>query len=318
MERAPQATLRPSSREKVSSIAAGYVMLERSRVWLSERLGREQYTSEGPVRAGGEGSVSGLEALLLGLVQGLTEFFPVSSSGHLVMLRNLLAVNTEGGLIFEISVHVATLIAIVIFYRRRIGQLVTGVLTRRRDSLEYGAKLALGTLPAIALVLVAEDFITAQFNNPAVVGVDLLITGAILWTTRRTGPRAHLPEPSWSAALLIGCAQAAAILPGISRSGSTVAAALALGVAPAAAAEFSFLLGIIAISGAAMLAIPELVGASPDLLASLALGAGAALVSGIAAIWLFVRMLQRQTFHLFAYYAWAVGLFFLLWTWRVG
>ena len=107
--------------------------------------------------------------------------------------------------------------------------------------------------------------------------------------------------------MLIGCAQACAILPGISRSGATVATALALGVAPAAAAEFSFLMSVIAISGAAVRELPELTSLAPELVAPLILGALAALVSGIAAIWLFVRLLERRGFYYFAYYTWAAG-----------
>ena len=113
--------------------------------------------------------------------------------------------------------------------------------------------------------------------------------------------------PSWTAALWIGCAQAFAILPGISRSGSTVAVALALGVAPAAAAEFSFLMSVIAIAGAAVRSLPDLTAVPADRVLPLVAGAAAALVAGVAAIALFVRLLQTGGFHRFAYYCWAVG-----------
>lgn len=262
--------------------------------------------------------MSTLEALLLGLAQGLTEFFPVSSSGHLVMLQALLGVEGEGGLLFEIAVHVATLIAIMIFYRQRIMDLLKGLIAREHEALTYVGKLGVGTVPAVFVGLFAKDFIEEQFENPALVGIALMVTGTFLWTTRKTLPLASVHEPTWLAALLIGCAQAFAILPGISRSGSTVAAALALGLAAGAAAEFSFLLGIIAIAGAAVLMIPDLAGASDAMLGSIAVGGAAALLSGIAAISLFVRMLQKQIFHLFAWYAWAVGGLFLLWVWSGG
>jgi undecaprenyl-diphosphatase len=257
--------------------------------------------------------VSVLEAFVLGIVQGLTEFFPVSSSGHLVIFKQLLGVDVEAGLLFEIAVHVATLVAIAIYYRQRIANLVVGALAREGAAWTYIGKLALGTVPAVLVGLFARDFVERQFANPLVVGVALLVTGAILWTTRRTVRTAHATDPTWRVALLVGCAQAFAILPGISRSGTTVAAALALGLAPAAAAEFSFLLGIVAIAGAAVLMLPDVASASPETLVHLGVGAAAALVSGVAAIALFVRMLQRQTFHLFAWYAWAVGAAFLLW-----
>jgi undecaprenyl-diphosphatase len=257
--------------------------------------------------------VSELQALWLGIVQGFTEFFPVSSSGHLVILKRLLGVEGEGGLLFEVVVHVATLVAIVLFYRRRISELVSGALRLRPEALRYGAKLAVGTLPAVVVGVLAKDFIESQFSSPTTVGVLLMVTGGIVWTTRRTVENARQSEPGWMAALLIGVAQAFAILPGISRSGSTVAAALALGVEPEAAAEFSFLLGVVAITGAAVLILPEISQASPELVTSLGVGAAAALVSGLFAIWLFVRMLKRRSFYLFAWYAWAAGASFLAW-----
>ncbi len=262
--------------------------------------------------------MSFLEACWLGLVQGLTEFFPVSSSGHLVVFRSLFGLDQEGGLLFEISVHVATLVAIVIFYRRRILELIRGILTRQAEALDYAGKLAVATLPAVLVGLFAKEFNERQFQNPTLTACALLVTGSILWTTRSSLPRAHASLPSWKVALWVGCAQALAILPGISRSGTTVAVALALGLAPLAAAEFSFLLGIIAIAGAALLMLPELKVASPEQLDALWVGGISALLAGIAAITLFVRLLKHGGFHLFAWYAWAVGSLFLAWIWIGG
>jgi undecaprenyl-diphosphatase len=257
--------------------------------------------------------LSASEAFLLGLVQGLTEFFPVSSSGHLVIFQKLLGLDVGAGLVFEISVHVATLVAIAIYYRSRIVDLVVGAAKREGAAWIYIGKLAFGTLPAVGVALSGRHFIEQQFSKPEVVGVALLVTGTILWTTRWTVRSAHATDPTWIMALLVGCAQAFAIMPGISRSGTTVAVALALGLAPAAAAEFSFLLGIVAIAGAAVLMLSDVTSASPELLGSVAIGCTSALVSGMAAIWLFVRMLKRQAFHHFAWYAWAAGAAFLAW-----
>ena len=253
-----------------------------------------------------------LEALVLGVLQGLSEFFPVSSSGHLVLFQSLLGIVPEG-LLFEVSVHVATLAAILLFYRRRIGALVVGALRLQQDALRYAGKLVVGSLPAVAVGLSAKNFIAAQFSAPPVVAILLLVTGGIVWTTRYTRGTGNTPEPSWSGSLLIGFAQAFAILPGISRSGSTVAAALALGLAPAAAAEFSFLLGVIAISGAAVLVLPGLRDAPPGQLSAVALGFAGALPSGLVALWLFVRMLRTNSFHQFAWWAWLAGAAFLGW-----
>lgn len=256
--------------------------------------------------------MTSLEALWLGLVQGLTEFLPVSSSGHLVMAQAVLGLE-ESGVVFEVAVHVATLVSVLVFYRRRVGVLVVDTLRGRPEALRYVGKLALATLPAVALVLVAGDFLEGLFDRPFVVGVALLVTGAILWTTRRTLPGAHDEAPGWAAAWWVGCAQAFAIVPGISRSGSTVATALALGVAPNAAAEFSFLMSVPAILGAAVRKLPELAAIAPETAAPLLVGSVAAGISGVAAIWLFVRLLRSQGFHHFAYYTWAVGALFLAW-----
>ncbi|HXV37201.1 MAG TPA: undecaprenyl-diphosphate phosphatase, partial [Myxococcota bacterium] len=250
--------------------------------------------------ATGSTGLTGLEALILGLVQGLTEFLPVSSSGHLVVLQTLLGIE-QSGILIEIVVHVATLASVLVFYRKRVGGLVAGALRGDSEALRYGLKLGVATVPAVVVVLIAGDFLDSLFESPAAAGVGFLITGAILWTTRRTLAAATRSEPGWGAALLIGCAQAFAIAPGVSRSGTTVCAALALGIAPRAAAEFSFLMSVIAIVGAALRALPE-VGATPaGLVAPLAIAGAAALVSGVAAIWLFVRLLQQRSFHYFSY-----------------
>lgn len=256
--------------------------------------------------------MSELEALVLGIVQGLAEFLPVSSSGHLVIFQTLMGIS-DTSLLFEIGVHVATMIAIVIFYRKKILDLIVGFFGRRPEDLRYVGKLVVGTLPAIVVALVAKDYLDRVLSSPTVAGVGLLVTGCILWTTRTTLKQADQPEPSWNQALLIGAAQAFAILPGISRSGTTVAAALALGIAPQVAAEFSFLLGIIAITGAAVLMLPDLASASPEMITALGIGCAAALASGLLAIWLFVILLRKQAFHAFAYYAWAVGGLFSIW-----
>ena len=263
--------------------------------------------------------MSAFEAFWLGIVQGLTEFFPVSSSGHLVIFRSLFGIESPGGLLFEIAVHVATLLAIVIYYRSRIASITLGVLRGHRDAVRYAGLLVLGTLPAAAVGLLARDFIVRQFQDPVFTGAALLVTGGILWTTRKTAPGGRVSSSGsspldWRVAVLVGCGQALAILPGISRSGTTVAVALALGLAPVAAAEFSFLLGIIAIAGAAVLTLPELAAADPEQLSSLVYGGGAALAAGLAALWAFVRMLEGGRFYLFAGYAWGVGGLFLLWT----
>jgi undecaprenyl-diphosphatase len=254
-----------------------------------------------------------ITAVLLGLVQGVSEFLPISSDGHLVIFETLLGVSEEqGGLSFVIAVHVGSLLALLIFYRARVLGLAHGLLRRDAAALGYVAKLALATLPAVVVGLTLKDRVEQAFHTPWLAGAGLLLTGTFLITTKRTQPRAHAPAPSAAQAVAIGFAQALAILPGVSRSGSTIALALALGVAPLAAAEFSFLLGIIAIVGAATLDLPELLAAGGgEAAAPMAIGAAAAALSGLAALALFVRLLASQRFHAFAYYCWVVGAAFL-------
>jgi undecaprenyl-diphosphatase len=256
--------------------------------------------------------VNDAEAALLGLVQGLTEFLPVSSDGHLVIAQSLLGI-AEKGMVFEIVVHVATLVSVLLFFRRRVVELVRGVLGGQRDALVYGGKLVVATLPAVVATLAFGDFLESQFESARVAAIGLLITGAVLWTTRHTAASASLASPSWSTALLMGCAQAVAILPGVSRSGLTLAAALALGLAPVAAAEFSFLMSVAAIAGAAVWTLPELIASPPGHSGVLWIGAAVALVSGVGAIWFCLRLLRQGHLYFFAYYTWAAGLAMLAW-----
>ena len=250
---------------------------------------------------------------MLGLVQGLTEFLPVSSSGHLVLVGAALGAEQEG-ILFEVAVHAATLLAVLVFYRARVAGLVSGALRGDADAWRYGLKLGVATLPAVVAVVAARGFFEELYESIAPVGLALCVTGMLVYSTRWTLPQAHREEPGWGAALLIGVAQAVAIVPGISRSGATVSAALALGVAPAAAAEFSFLMSVIAILGAVVLQIPELGSVSSEGLWAIGVGGVVALASGLAALALFVRMLRSQAFHRFAWYAWPLGVLVLVWS----
>jgi undecaprenyl-diphosphatase len=283
------------------------------------------------------------EAIFLGALQGATEFFPVSSSGHLVVGQTLLDLDIPG-VQFEVAVHVATLLSVLVVYRGRIIDLLSGALNRDAGAWRYVGLLAVATLPAGILGVFLGDAIEALFESPFVPATAFLITGAILWSTRkaiglgdkrndrredrgndrreggpvdgrgngqRDGPGQGKPF-GWGVALLIGFAQAFALVPGISRSGTTVAMALWLGVAAEEAAAFSFLMAIPAIAGAALLQIPDLAQDGLTLSgAALAAGSVVAAITGILAIKGFVALLERKTFHRFAIYCWGLGLAFL-------
>lgn len=252
------------------------------------------------------------EGALLGLVQGLTEFLPVSSSGHLVVAEAVLGLSTPGVFV-EVTLHVATLAAVAIVYAARITELLRGVLGRNGAAWRSLGLLALASVPAAVVGVLWRDWFEAAFDSLTIVGIDFLATGGILWAAGRASA-GHRPEPSTPGALGIGLAQALAILPGISRSGTTVAAGIFAGVDPVRAAEFSFLMAMPAIAGAALLQIPDLrAGALTEAGGPLALSFVTALVAGVLAIRLLVRLLARGAFHRFAPYCWALGVGTLVW-----
>lgn len=252
--------------------------------------------------------MSYFDAIVLGLVQGLTEFLPVSSSGHLVMAQTFLGVPSPG-VFLEVALHVATLLSVLVVYRMRLWSLVVGLLLRDPLALRYIGMLILATLPVVVIGLLFRDAVEAAFDTPYVTGFMLLVTGFILWSTSLgSGERPHV-EPSPRIALVMGFAQCLALLPGISRSGSTIAAGLWTGFRGEKAAEFSFLMSVPAIAGAAVLQFGEVEAVA--FTGALLAGFVAALLSGIAAIVSLVWLVRRQGFHKFAWYVWAVGLFFL-------
>ena len=261
-----------------------------------------------------------LDALLLGFVQGATEFLPVSSSGHLVIGQALLDVVIPG-MLFEVAVHVATLLSILLVYRTRVGELVRGAVAGDRDALGFIGLVVLATIPAGLLGVFAEDAVGRLFDNPWIPGAALLVTGTFLWSSRAAQGRGSAERPTWVGALVIGVAQAFALVPGISRSGATVVAALWLGIEAREAAAFSFLMAVPAIGGAAVLELPKALegsvatGVAPGLLVAGGLVAG---VTGVLAIRAFNAMLARRSFHFFAPYCWVVGLLYLAFLWSRG
>ncbi|MGD2069710.1 MAG: undecaprenyl-diphosphate phosphatase [Gemmatimonadota bacterium] len=255
------------------------------------------------------------ESLLLGVVQGATEFLPVSSSGHLVMSQVVLGVDLPG-ILFEVVVHVATLASVLWVYRARVGRLVAGSARAEGDALRYVGLLLLASVPAGVVGVFFKDALESLFDRPFVAGVALLVTGALLWSTlaaRRWRGEDEGTQPGPRDALLMGLAQAVAIVPGISRSGTTVVVGLWLGVEAREAAAFSFLMSVPAIAGAAVLSIPDLSGGSVAAVgaAPFALGGVAAAFTGVLAIRTFVAMLENRSFHRFALYCWLVGSAFL-------
>ncbi len=253
--------------------------------------------------------MSYIEAVVLGLVQGLTEFLPVSSSGHLVMTQAFLGI-PQPGVFLEVVLHVATMLSVAIVYRQRLAQLVVGAVRRDAYALRYIGLLAVATLPVALVGFFFRHPIQAAFDAPVITGFMLLVTGIILWSTRYVLRGQIHDEPRAIHALAMGILQVLALLPGISRSGSTIAAGLWTGLKGEKAAEFSFLMSLIAIAGAGVLEATQLEG-TETIDGPLIAGFIAALLAGIAAIKFLVWLIRHQHFHYFAWYVWPAGLVFL-------
>jgi len=250
------------------------------------------------------------QGILLGLVQGLTEFLPVSSDGHLAVIGHVAGVHTPGVFV-EVALHVATLGSILVVYGRRFWRLVVGVLRRQPDALRYAGLLIIGMIPAGLVGIFLQHLIERAFQSLWAAGVGFLVTAACLWSTRHRGPEGA-SQPSPRGALIIGLAQAFAPLPGVSRSATTISSGLWVGLGAVAAADFSFLMAIPLIAGAGLV---EARHASTDIAqvgaVPLLVGCIVAFLSGVFAIRFLVAMLRRGRFYLFAPYCLAIGLFTL-------
>jgi len=198
-----------------------------------------------------------IRALVLGLIQGLTEFLPVSSSGHLVLAERILRVPSSG-ILLEVLLHLATLVAVVALFWRDLVRLVRSLFTRNdKEGRREVLSLVVGTLPIAFLGFFFQRTVTAAFTSLPLVGICLLVTGAALLAASHATPNAQRSHLRLVDAVTIGLAQAVALLPGISRSGSTLSAGVLSGVEARQAARFSFLLSIPAILGAGILKLPE-------------------------------------------------------------
>lgn len=237
--------------------------------------------------------MSPLEAAVLGLVQGLTEFLPISSSGHLVLAQHLLGLK-EPQLFFDVMVHLGTLIAVLAAFRQDIADLLRG-----RDPGTLLA-IAIGSVPTAIIGLALKRAVEMAMTSVYLVAGMLAVTGLVLIASSRLS-RGSEGRVDPLKALGIGVAQGLAVMPGISRSGLTISAGMLIGIRPDEAARFSFLLAIPAILGASALEAKDAT-ASGLPLSSLLVGTSAALASGYAAIKLLISSLRRGRFQLFGYY----------------
>lgn len=269
--------------------------------------------------------MNGWEAALLGLVQGLTEFLPISSSGHLVLGKYLLGIDAAGAdnVTFEVFVHFGTVLSILTVYHREVrgllGKALAAVAAPHRIAEHYRAEEEVRTVVYILLTMIPtglvyvlfKDFLEARFGDPRFVCAMLIVTGVLLLLTLL---RKHPDGPltAWKA-LLVGVAQSAAMIPGISRSGATICTALYLNVTPRRAADFSFLMLLPVVLGATLLKSLELAETGFTMgWVPLAVGTLVAYVSGVAAIKFLLDVIRRGNLSYFAYYCFLVGALGLL------
>ena len=214
----------------------------------------------------------------------------------------------EPGITLELLVHLGTLLSVMIYFRSQIFRLVKSLFVR-----EMAAErriillLIIGTIPAGLAGVLLKDFFESTFSNPVETSIELIITGGILFLPRlvKAGSAGlSIPTVIW-----MGIGQAISILPGISRSGSTIVAGLLAGVKPAEAAEFSFLLSIPAIAGAIILGIPDMADVAPELIMPYALAAVVSFIFGLIAVYWVLNAVKKGKFEYFAYYCFAIGLF---------
>ncbi|HVM39779.1 MAG TPA: undecaprenyl-diphosphate phosphatase [Acidimicrobiia bacterium] len=241
--------------------------------------------------------------MVLGLVQGLTEFLPVSSSGHLVVVPAVFGWD-EPSLSFDLVLHLGTLVAVVVYFWNDLWGMATGVFGRGADpegSRRLLLLVAVGTIPAALAGLLLDGFFESFFEEPLWVCLFWLVTAAVLLLVERAGGGGDRPL-DMRVALLVGCAQAAAIMPGISRAGSTIAAGLALGLSREDAARFSFLLSVPAITGAGLTIVPDIASGSFDVTGSVAAGFVVAALSGYLAVAGLLRLIRTRTLVPFSAY----------------
>jgi len=251
-----------------------------------------------------------IEVFILAVVQGLTEWLPVSSSGHLVITQKVLGVNPP--LIFDVMLHVGTLMVVLTVFRKDILEIIKAFV--RRDFETEEGKLALfivvGSVPIAIIGFVFYDFLKSLFSNLLAVGLALLIMGCVLFfSEKRIGNR----KIGILDSLLIGLAQGFTIIPGISRSGVTVATGLLRRVDKAIAFKYSFLLSVPTVIGATVMESKELAVGNVDMV-PLFLGAIISMIVGYASLKLLQKIVMNEKFHLFAYYCWTVGLVIIIFT----
>jgi undecaprenyl-diphosphatase len=259
-----------------------------------------------------------IQSILLGLLQGLTEFLPVSSSGHLAIAQSLIPGFSQPGVLFDVLLHLGTMGAVLLYFRREIAALLCAPFRSGPEARLQRRLLLLliaGSVPTAIIGLAFKDFFEGLFENLPVIAFMLLVTGTLLFFCERfrRGSRREA-ELTWSDALIVGTVQGFSIIPGISRSGSTIATLLLRGVDGETAARFSFLLALPAVFGATLLSLKDLEGAAAGTLPLYLTGTAAAFAAGLLSIHFLLAVIRKKRLFAFAIYCWLAGAAVLFWT----
>ena len=265
------------------------------------------------------------EAIILGIIQGLTEFLPVSSSGHLVLLQKIFGMK-QAELFFDVGVHLGTLVAVIIVFRLEIKKIITALVklislagpkenilqkVEADPQLKMALLIVIGSIPTAILGFLFAGFADRLFASGMITGLMLIVTGLILWLSRQkqaNKDQARNDRLTPKNAFIIGIVQGLAIIPGISRSGSTISVGLLLGIDRETAAQYSFLLSIPAIIGAGLLGLKDGLLQTDLAIGTALLGAFAAALVGYAALKSLLQVVKKGRLHVFAPYCWLVGI----------
>lgn len=264
-----------------------------------------------------------LESVILGLVQGLAEFLPISSSGHLALLQQFFGIEEDKVLVFAVLLHVGTLISVFIVYWRDIWELIIelgltirdlctgrGLRLRERPVRKLGVMIIVGTIPTGIMGICFNDFFNSLYNSVIPIGVGLIITGFMLVIAERIGhANRGIEQMNYRNALFIGFVQGIAITPGISRSGSTLFGSLLCNLDRRFAVKFVFLLSIPSILGSAVMEAPEAFASGVDMaqMGPILVGMAVAAVSGLVAIKTMIKIVSNKKLSYFSYYVWVLG-----------
>ncbi len=242
------------------------------------------------------------EIVILGIVQGITEFLPISSSGHLVITQNILGIKSPGNTL-EVLFHFGTLLSVFYVFFKDIKQIFSTI--KEKNNQLFISYIIIATLPAVLAGLFFKDYFLRIFDNVHLVGFALCSTGLLLILSKRF--KDNQKEISFSSSIIIGIAQAVAIIPGVSRSGSTISICMYLGIPPKEAARFSFLLSIPVILGASILGLLEIEYAKTFNNLTFVLAIITSFFTGILALKFLLKILEAGRFHLFGIYCLTVG-----------